>query len=285
MTESISLAKTHATGNDFLVRLALGGEELLDAHAVASLCDRHRGVGADGLITVAPPVTAGADCTFVLQNADGGSAEMSGNGMRALALVAARAGLGTADSLTVDAAGSPRVIRLERDSSGLVVAAHVEMGAATFDPSEIPLACDSAFDLRATVHGTEYVGDAAGMGNPHWVLFVDDVEIARVQQHGPRLERDDRFPNRTNVEFVRVGHRDALTMRVWERGVGETLSCGTGACAAAAVARRRGLIDETVTVRVLGGELRVGFGDTMTLGGPVVHVFDVELQVEAPARR
>jgi diaminopimelate epimerase len=156
------------------------------------------------------------------------------------------------------------------------------MGPVTFEPSAIPLDAPSAFDLDATYHGTEYRGDAAGVGNPHLVLLVDDVEKARVAQHGPHLEHDERFPNGTNVEFVAPDGTDAIRMRVWERGVGETLSCGTGACAAAAVAHRRGLIGERSTVRLPGGELVVELGDSVRLGGPVEHVFDVE--VELPDR-
>jgi diaminopimelate epimerase len=116
------------------------------------------------------------------------------------------------------------------------------------------------------------------------VTFVDDVAAARVTQHGPRLERDERFPKRTNVEFVEPGPEpDSLRMRVWERGVGETLSCGTGACAAAAVAHRRGIVGDRVTVHVPGGDLVVEIGDTIRLGGPVVHVFDVATDLRALA--
>ena len=157
------------------------------------------------------------------------------------------------------------------------------MGPVTFDPPAIPLDAPSPFDLEATFHGVTYQGDAAGMGNPHLVLLVDDPATARVTQHGPRLEHDDRFPNRTNVEFVAPtpGETDALTVRTWERGVGETLSCGTGACAAAAVARRRNLVGARVTVHELGGDLVVELGDTVRLGGAVTHVFDVELDAGA----
>ena len=160
-----------------------------------------------------------------------------------------------------------------------MIGADVDMGPATFDPVAIPLNAPSSDDLEATFHGVTYHGAAAGMGNPHLVLFVDDPDEARVVQHGPRLERDERFPQRTNVEFVVVESRDRMRMRVWERGVGETLSCGTGACAAAAVAHRRDLVDAQVTVVVRGGELRVGLGDTITLGGPVTHVFDVDVDL------
>ena len=272
----LHLTKLHATGNDFLVHEA---SEPLSAEVAAALCDRHKGVGADGLLTLRPG-TAGADCSMTLRNADGGEAEMSGNGLRCLAYVAARAGLGTADSLIVDTAAGRRFVTLERAPDGEVIAADVDMGAVTFDPAVIGLSAPEAFDLEATFHGVTYCGDAAGMGNPHFVLFVDDPDEARVTQHGARLERDDRFPQRTNVEFVVVETRDRIRMRVWERGVGETLSCGTGACAAVAVAHRRGLVDSFVQVAVPGGVLRVRLGETIVLGGPVTHVFDVDLDVD-----
>jgi diaminopimelate epimerase len=208
---------------------------------------------------------------------------MSGNGMRALAWVAAREGLGRNGSLIVDTGGGRRAVELTfrpgRGAGGDVVAATVDMGPVTFDPTQIPVAAPSPFGLQADYHGTHYEGDAAGMGNPHLVLFVDDPATTRVTQHGPHLEHDDRFPRRTNVEFVRVtpGATDELDMRVWERGVGETLSCGTGACAVAAVAHRRGLVGDRAVVHVPGGDLVVELGDTIRLGGPVVHVFDVEV--------
>ncbi|HEX5616761.1 MAG TPA: diaminopimelate epimerase [Acidimicrobiia bacterium] len=270
------LHKLHATGNDFLVYSLLDGAPPPSAVLAAALCDRHTGVGADGLLLLGPGYD-GADCTMTLHNADGGLAEMSGNGSRCLAWAAARAGLGTDTELVVDTGGGRRTIRLERDATGEVVAAETDMGPVTFDPAEIPLAADSPFGLEATFHGTLYEGDAAGVGNPHWVLFVEDPATARVTQHGPHLEVDERFPKRTNVEFVRVDDRTHLTMRVWERGVGETQSCGTGACASVAVAHRRGLVEPTVDVAVLGGTLRVTVGATVTLAGPVVHVFDVDV--------
>jgi diaminopimelate epimerase len=277
------LSKLHATGNDFLVMRGtngFGGNGVIPAR----LCDRHRGVGADGLIAIGPPLGKrheGADCTMRLYNADGGIAEMSGNGIRCLAWAAVRDGLGDGKQLVVDTDAGRRTVDYRCDAAGSVVHATVDMGPVTFDPARIPLDAASPFDLEATYHGVTYRGDAVGMGNPHLVLFVDDPAQTRVTTHGPNLEVDDRFPNRTNVEFVTVSGPDELTMRVWERGVGETLSCGTGACAAAAVARRRGLVGDAVTVQVSGGELSVSLGDTIRLGGPVVHVFDLELDVDA----
>jgi diaminopimelate epimerase len=285
---AVRLSKLHATGNDFLVMSWLDddrGVRGILAPQARALCDRHTGVGADGLIVVSPGAD-GADAEMLLFNADGGIAEMSGNGMRTLAWVAARDGLGADGTLVVDTGGGRRQVELTRDpSSGAVTAATVDMGPVTFDPAQIPVAVDSPFGITADFHGTHYEGDAAGMGNPHLVLFVDDPAAARVTQHGRHLEVDDRFPKRTNVEFVRVtpGATDELDMRVWERGVGETLSCGTGACAAAAVAHRRGLVGERVTVHVPGGDLTVELPRkgraTICLGGPVVHVFDVDVDI------
>ena len=261
---AIRLSKLHATGNDFLVWSSIGpnsAELHIDSAQARALCDRHTGIGADGLIVVLPGRN-GSDATMILYNADGGVAEMSGNGMRTLAWVGARDGLGADGTLVVDTGGGRRHVELTRDAAGVVTAATVDMGPVTWDPAEIPVALDSPFGVTADFHGTHYEGDAAGMGNPHLVLFVDDPATARVMQHGPHLEHDERFPKRTNVEFVRVtpGATDEVDMRVWERGVGETLSCGTGACATAAVADHRGLVGERVTVHVPGGDLTVELG-------------------------
>lgn len=279
--DPIRLAKLHATGNDFLVwtRLDGGPAAPVSAALARALCHRHTGVGADGLILLTAGVD-GADATMVLHNADGTVAEMSGNGIRTLAWAAATAGLG-GDTLVVDTGGGRRTVEVERGADGAVRHATVDMGPVTFEPAAIPLDAPSPFDLDATVHGVVYRGDVAGMGNPHFVCFVDDVAAARVTQHGPQLETDPRFPRHANVEFVAPDGVNALRMRVWERGVGETLSCGTGACAAAAVAHRRDLVGPRVTVRVPGGELTVELGDTIRLGGPVVHVFDVDVDPTA----
>jgi len=273
---TVRLTKLHATGNDFLVAEAPN----LDGSHAAWLCDRHRGVGADGLLVLGPG-TDGADCTMRLFNADGHPAEMSGNGIRCLAYVAVAHGLAPGARLVVDTPAGARPVDLDLDpTTGNLRFATVDMGPVTFDPPAIPFTGPRALDLDVTFHGVTYHGDAAGVGNPHLVLLVDDVETARVTQHGPHLEHDERFPNRTNVEFVTPTGPDRLRMRVWERGVGETLSCGTGACAAAAVAHRRGLVSPRVTVQAPGGELTVELGPTARLGGPVTHVFDVDVGLD-----
>ena len=273
MTGPLRLSKLHGAGNDFLVTTAPDGLGP-DAAVAVRLCDRHRGIGADGLITLLPG-RDGADCTMELRNADGGLAEMSGNGIGCLSWVAVREGLGDGKRLVVDTGGGRREVELDVDrGTGELVGATVDMGRVTYEPADIPLDAPSAFDLEVTFHGVTYHGDAAGMGNPHLVLLVDDPGTTRVTQHGPHLETDARFPNRTNVEFVAVGAEDELSMRVWERGVGETLSCGTGVCASAAVAHRRGLVSNHVNVRVPGGVHEVDLGETIRLRGPVTHVFD-----------
>jgi diaminopimelate epimerase len=215
-----------------------------------------------------------------LTNADGGPAEISGNGLRCLAHVAAKLGLGADDRLVVDTAAGRRAMTVRRrPGDGEVDYAEADMGLVMFTPELIPVLSDSPFDLEATVDGTKYRGDAAGVGNPHFVIFVDEPATVPLDRHGPVLEHDPRFPNRTNVEMAAVTP-SGLRMRVWERGVGETASCGSGACAAAAVAHRRGLVPARSTVRVPGGELQVEVGSTVHLGGPVVHVFDVEVDLD-----
>jgi diaminopimelate epimerase len=288
---TLNFSKLHATGNDFLVlidleaRFGSRGRNRLAPGLRAALCDRRRGVGADGLIRLLGG-NEGADCEMELTNADGGLAEISGNGLRCLAHVAARLGLGADDRLVVDTAAGRREMTIRRrGEDGEVDYAEADMGLVMFTPEMIPVLADSPFDLEATVDGVTYRGDAAGVGNPHFVVFVDDPDAVPLDRHGPVLEHDARFPNRTNVEVV-VPTASGLRMRVWERGVGETASCGSGACAAAGAALRRGLAPARMTVAVPGGELVVDLAPTtdtsmaVRLGGPVAHVFDVDVDLD-----
>jgi diaminopimelate epimerase len=275
---SLHLAKLHATGNDFLVRLALDGDTAaLAPELVAQLCDRRLGVGADGLITITPGAAeAGADCTMRLQNADGGDAEMSGNGIRCLAWVAARAGLGTEHELTVQTAAGLRLVTLIRDADGNVVGADVDMGPVTLGEEDVEIVLD----------GTEYWGDVANVGNPHLVCFVIDPDRVPVALHGPRIELDARFPERTNVEFVRVHPPQDIDMRVWERGVGETWACGSGACAVAVAAVLDGGVERTVDVRLPGGTLTIEVGEDLAIRqtGPAEPIAEIVLADGLAAR-
>lgn len=271
---TVTVHHLHATENTFLVVDVRGDDPLatrLAARAVA-LCGGSPSGPADGLILLgAPAAGSGADCTMRLVNADGTDAEMSGNGIRCLAHLAHGLGLGDGERLVVDTAAGRRTLDLTLDAAGALVAATVDMGAAQFEAAAVPTTAEPSTGIAATVDGVAYEGDAVGMGNPHWVLVVADPATAAVREHGPILEHDPRFPNRTNVEFIArtADEADAITMRVWERGVGETRSCGTGACAAAAVAHRRGLVGSRVTVHVPGGDLTVDLGSTVRLTGPV----------------
>lgn len=258
------MTRLSATGNAFLVLVDLEDARPVDAATAARLLGR--GQRADGLIRVMQG-RDGADLSMELFNADGSRAETSGNGLRCLAWVAVHDAL--VDGLRFTVATDAGVRTVEYAETSETTYARVGMGAATFEPSEIPLEAPSAFGLGVTVDGADYEGDAVGMGNPHLVLFVADPEAIPVERHGPVLARDARFPVGTNVEFVRVESPGSLHMRVWERGVGETRSCGTGACAAVAAAHRRGLVTGRCAVRVRGGELTVELGETIWLGGPV----------------
>ena len=276
----LAVSRLHGTHNDFLVTVVAPDAAAPDADTARRVCDRaHSGGGADGLIALLP-ATNDADCAMELRNADGELAEMSGNGIRCLAWVAVRAGLARGNQLVVETAAGLRTLTLTIDpTSGEMLRASVDMGPAAFSPAAVPVTSDSVDNLAVDIDGVTYEGTACSMGNPHWAILVTDPKAVAVAQIGPVLECDQRFPNRTNVEFYRVIDRSTLDMRVWERGVGETQSCGTGACAVAAVAHRAGLVDSGVRVQVPGGELSVELGSTILLGGPVVFMGDETIEL------
>jgi diaminopimelate epimerase len=270
VSRRLGFAKYQASGNDFLlVDEVQGSVGDLD---VPALCDRWLGVGADGLIRVARG--ASAPFAFRLTNADGSDAEMSGNGMRCLGAYVRDRGLTEATAFDVETtAGTRRVTLTDGGAS-------VAMGAPNLTRAAIPMRgpawetfLQQPFDLGGGLTAT---ASALSMGNPHLVLFVEeDPERFHVEHMGPALERHELFPERTNVEFARVG-ADGIDVRVWERGVGETLACGTGACAVAVAAHEAGLAPREVTVRFRGGPLHVARSDDgeLVLDGPVTHVFD-----------
>jgi len=217
----------------------------------------------DGILLLLPP-SHGGDCRMVLYNADGSRPEACGNGLRCIAKLAVERRHVDRDSLVVETDGGLRAVRVVR-RAGVVRHAVVTMGAPRIEERDATL---------ATTHGNVHAM-LVDMGNPHCVLFVDDVATADVHTLGTELERHGRFPNRTNVEFVSV-HEDLLTVRIWERGVGETASCGTGVSAAAVAAIDRGVALSPVHVRTRGGDLRVEWsrGGVVCLEGPVSDVED-----------
>jgi diaminopimelate epimerase len=234
------------------------------------------GIGADGLIRVSPGTAA--PYRFDLTNADGSTAEMSGNGMRCLAAYLRDRGAG--DRFDVETPAGVRAVTVGEKE------AVVAMGAANLTRAGIPMrgpAWETFLAQPLDVGGgLTLTASGVGMGNPHLVLFVDDdPERIHVEHLGPALEHHELFPARTNVEFARVGD-DGIDARVWERGVGETLSCGTGACAVAVAAGEAGLAPRSVTVRFRGGPLHVERREDgeISLGGPVAHVFDATVDLD-----
>ncbi|HUR18052.1 MAG TPA: diaminopimelate epimerase [Acidimicrobiales bacterium] len=250
----LHLTKHHALGNDFLVLLDPDAQVDFGLEMARSLCDRHRGIGADGMIH-ARTGPAHADITMTLRNADGGMAEMSGNGIRCLAQAVVDAGLGKGPQLTIATGGGLRQVTVEDETGSGIRRVSVDMGPATLGPDQ-PQEC-----LGRRVRTVD-------LGNPHLVLLGPDPRQLEIGELGPQMEA--LTPGGVNVEFVAVGPgQDELTMRVWERGVGETLACGTGACAAATAAYSWGLVGSNVTVHQPGGDADIELRpDNLTVHQP-----------------
>jgi diaminopimelate epimerase len=275
----LHIAKYHGTGNDFVMVEDLDDVRPLTAELVAALCDRHLGVGADGVIRVTRGM-AGDDFFMDYRNADGSLAEMCGNGVRCLAKLVRDRGFTDRTELRVGTrAGTKRVSIGLRD--GEVARVTVGMGPPAFARGEIPMEgpSDEPFLTEPfEIDGTTFKASAISMGNPHLVLFVErDPGDMDVHAIGRRIEHDPRFPERTNVEFVAV-QDGALTTRVWERGVGETMACGTGACATLVAANEAGLVPAKAEVRFPGGPVLVERTETeVLLTGPAERVFEATI--------
>jgi diaminopimelate epimerase len=272
--------KYHGTGNDFVMLEDLEDERPLEPRLVAALCDRHRGVGADGVIRVTNGLEAGTDFFMDYRNADGSLAEMCGNGVRCLGKLVYERGLTFATELEIGTRAGTKHLSLDVEA-GLVRAVTVGMGSPRFARADIPMTGpeDEPFLTEPFEVGARtYKASAISMGNPHLVLFVEeDPNDVDVREIGSLVELDDRFPERTNVEFVAV--RDGVVnARVWERGVGETMACGTGACAALVGANEAGLVPARARVRFPGGALVVERTDAeVFLTGPAERVFEAKL--------
>ena len=274
----MDFAKLHGTGNDFVMVDARALDRDWNALAQA-ICDRHFGVGGDGLILAAP--SERADIRMRIFNADGSEAEMSGNGMRCLVKFAADAGMVSPRNgeFDVDTGAGVLRVRTSVDGEGKVTSVRQSMGPPRLDPREIPVAIDAPppiteFEIRAGEHVLAIT--PVSMGNPHAIIFQQDpVEAYPLHTVGPLVEHHALFPKRTNFEVVRVLDRGRAEMRVWERGVGETLSCGSGASAVMVASRLLGFADSALELRVPGGVLQLawdGEGDVI-LEGPVAEVF------------
>ncbi|MGH2682743.1 MAG: diaminopimelate epimerase [Actinomycetota bacterium] len=272
-------AKYHGTGNDFVIVQDLEGRLSLDATLVAALCDRHHGIGADGVIRIAPSETA--DFFMDYWNASGEIAEMCGNGIRCLAKYVYDRGLTRRTELAVDTRAGEKHVFMEV-ADEMAASVRVDMGPPVFERKLIPMTGppSETFERQPMSEGgLEFRATALSMGNPHLVLIGEtDPAAIDVAGIGSRLETHPEFPERTNVEFVRV--RDGgVDVRVWERGVGETMACGTGACASLVASAQAGLVDRKGEVRFPGGTLRVEWdeGGPVYLEGPATLVFEGEL--------
>jgi diaminopimelate epimerase len=271
--------KLHGTANDFVYVDARAGLPADPGDLARRLCDRHRGIGADGLILLRDSTTAA--CRMEIFNADGSHAEMCGNGIRGFAKYVLDHGLATGTPLAVETDAGVKTVTVTR-TDGLVTSVTVDMGAPEWDGRRIPVDADGlVVDHPLEVAGEGYRVTCVSMGNPHCVVFVDDVDALDVPRLGPAFERHPFFPRRVNTEFVRVHGPEHLEMRVWERGSGETLACGTGAGAAAVAAARTGRAGRHVAVRLRGGELTIEWtpADQVRLSGPAVEVFEGLVEV------
>ncbi len=279
MTE-LRIWKYQGTGNDFVLMEDLGDARPLTGELVAALCDRHMGVGADGVIRVTRGVEPGTDFFMDYRNSDGSLAEMCGNGIRCLGKLVFEHGHTERVELEVGTRAGTKHLSLQVED-GLVRSVTVGMGPSAFARSRIPMEGqgDQPF-LTAPfeLDGRTWKATAVSMGNPHLVLFVeDDPANIDVRSIGPRIEHDPRFPEKTNVEFVAV-EGDGLKVRVWERGSGETMACGTGACAALVAANEAGLVPARAEVRFPGGTLVVERTEReVLLTGPAERVFEATI--------
>lgn len=270
--------KMQGCGNDY-VYVDGNAERILPEkkpELVRRLSDRHFGIGSDGMIFINP--SDQADFEMEMYNADGTRAEMCGNGIRCVGKFVYDKGLTSKTDITVISAGKIKYLTLFV-KEGKVETVKVNMGAPELTAASVPVLCDGvqAIDEPITVQGRTYRMTCVSMGNPHAVVFTDDVENLAIEKIGPYFENHERFPKRTNTEFVKVIDRNTVQMRVWERGTGETLACGTGACATVAACVLNGLTEETVKVKLLGGDLTVTWdrkADLLYMTGPAVTVFE-----------
>ncbi|MFC4160333.1 diaminopimelate epimerase [Chitinimonas lacunae] len=275
----LPFTKMQGLGNDFVVLDGVRQTLALDRAQLRRLGDRHFGIGCDQILLVEPPTRPDADFRYRIFNADGSEVEQCGNGARCFARFVREQGLSDQAEIRVETARGLIVPRIEAD--GQVT---VDMGLPDFTPAALPFIADTDLPLHPIeAAGERFEIGVVSMGNPHAVLLVDSLTSAPVERLGPALQAHPRFPRQVNVGFMQIHHRGRIGLRVYERGAGETLACGTGACAAVVSGIRRGLLDWQVTVETRGGELSVrwaGPGQPVAMTGPAVTVFHGVIELD-----
>jgi diaminopimelate epimerase len=274
----MKFTKMHGLGNDFVVIDAVTQNVRVSASMARRLSDRKTGIGCDQVLVVEPPSEVDIDFNYRIFNSDGAEVEQCGNGARCLARFVHDRRLTGKNPIRVKTAN--RVIELEMGDKNLV---SVDMDIPELEPAKIPFeATEKALLYPIDVDGQSYQVAAVSMGNPHAVLNVDDVESAPVAELGAKIESHQRFPNRVNVGFMQIVNRNEIKLRVFERGVGETEACGSGACAAAVAALQQGLVDSPVTMQLTRGSLKIdwqGEGHGLIMTGPAATVFHGRIRI------
>lgn len=277
-TMRLKFTKMHGLGNDFVVIDAINQSVTMTAELSRLLAARRRGVGCDQVLLVEPPRSAETDFHYRIFNADGSEVAQCGNGARCFARFVHDKGLTDKTRLRVGTQAGVLALHLQDDGQ-----VRVDMGVPRLEPAAVPFLARQRAPAYQLGSGCEALRiGVVSLGNPHAVLTVEDIDQAPVAVLGPRIEQDPRFPERTNVEFMQVEDTSHLYLRVWERGVGETEACGSGACAAVVIGRLWGELGETVRVTLPGGDLVIiwpGEGESVTLIGPATSVFDGEIQL------
>jgi len=275
----IDFTKMHGLGNDFVVIDAVSQQITLNEPRLRLIADRRFGVGCDQILLVEPARSPDTEFYYRIYNADGGEVEQCGNGARCFARFVHEQGLTGSTEIAVGTAGGDIRLYLEGDDQ-----VRVNMGPPQLQPDDIPFEAETqAVSYELDVAGQAIEIGALSMGNPHAVLLVPDTATAEVERLGPLIEHHRRFPRRTNVGFMAVEGRGQIALRVFERGAGETLACGTGACAAMVHGRLRGLLDDRVRVRLPGGDLMVSWAGNeqpVWMTGPAVRVFDGRIDLD-----
>ncbi len=281
----MKFTKMHGCGNDYIY-VDLFTESVKNQSAAAiKLSDRHFGVGGDGVIYIQKG--SNADFEMVMYNADGSRGAMCGNGIRCVARYVYDKGYTDKTEFTVESMGKVKYITLTLDESGAVSLIKVDMGAPILSAAEIPVLSDESpvVNKEVSVGGKEFNMTCVSMGNPHAVMFMDkSPRDFEVEKYGPLFEKSPLFPDRVNAEFAYVIGRNEIEMRVWERGSGETLACGTGTCATAVAAILNGFADNEMTVHLLGGDLKISWSgneaDSVFMTGPAEYAFTGEVDCD-----